>query len=153
MKTSIITTRTRNLGYAWTIDVEDPAHEYALTRPDHVGTVKAIRAAMVERLRSIGDGTYYYDCLFVGGVPMLSRADGGPSIHDVLNEVESTGSAVVPLDPPLTPGEAAQLLGVTRRTVIDWAAAGRFPGAWRTAGSDKRGGNWRMPRASVLNLR
>jgi len=148
MQTTTITTRTRNLGYAWTTDVEDPAHEYALTAPDHVGTVKAVRAAMVERARILGSGTYYHDRLFVGGVPVLSTAAGGPSIHDVLNEVELSGTAVVPLDRPLSPGEAAVILGVTRRTVLNYHDAGRFPGAWTTPG-----GHLRIPEGQVQALR
>lgn len=45
--------------------------------------------------------------------------------------------------------EAARLLGVTSRSILNWARAGRFPGAFRTPGGRQRGGDWRIPRAAV----
>ena len=44
---------------------------------------------------------------------------------------------------------AAALLGVSARAVLDWAKAGKFAGAFRTPGGDRRGGDWRIPLASI----
>lgn len=55
-------------------------------------------------------------------------------------------------EPPsqaLTVGKVAARLGVSRRTVYGWCEAGRFPGAWRTLGSEARRGNWRIPANEV----
>lgn len=149
-----ITTRSRNLGYAWHTVFTDgeygPEPKYSLHRPDVVGTVRTVRRAMAARHRELGPGTCYYDRLFVGGVPVAEVVPG--ELNDILNEVECCGSVDVDLDPYLTPGETARRIGVSRRTVINWAAAGRFPGAWRTPGSDKRAGNWRLPESSVATV-
>jgi excisionase family DNA binding protein len=45
--------------------------------------------------------------------------------------------------------QAAAMLGVTARAVLDWATAGKFAGAFRTPGGDRRGGDWRIPRSSI----
>lgn len=42
--------------------------------------------------------------------------------------------------------EAAELLGVKPKTVANWAASGRFPGASKTSGSN---GNWTIPLEEV----
>lgn len=148
MQTTTITTRSRNLGYAYTTDPRDFTPRFRFAAPDTIGTTKTIRAAMIERRRNIGDGTYYKDALFVAGIQVLSTADGGPSIREVLSEIELTGSAVVPLDAPLSASEAASILGVTRRTIVNYHADGRFPGAWKTPG-----GHLRIPESEVRALR
>lgn len=51
----------------------------------------------------------------------------------------------------LTAGQAADLLGVHRRTVSRWCEVGRLEGH-RTAGGDRRGGQWRVHPGSVQNL-
>ena len=48
----------------------------------------------------------------------------------------------------LTAGQAADLLGVNRRTVARWCESGRIE-AHRTAGGDVRGGNWRIHPAVI----
>ncbi len=45
--------------------------------------------------------------------------------------------------------QAATLLGASARAVLDWAKAGKFEGAFRTPGGDRRGGDWRIPLASI----
>ncbi len=45
--------------------------------------------------------------------------------------------------------QAAALLGVSARAVLDWATAGKFAGAFRTPGGDRRGGDWRIPVSSI----
>lgn len=121
MPTVTITTRSRNLGYGWSTD-------RAVEMPDHVGTVKAIRAAMVERARLLGPGTHYVERLFVGGVPVSERWSG--YYREVINEVEITGSAEVALNPALRAGEIGGSLGVSRQTVLARFNAGDLPGAW-----------------------
>ncbi len=49
----------------------------------------------------------------------------------------------------LTTKQAAALLGVSGRSVLTWARADRFPGAFRTGGGTVRKGDWRLPRKSV----
>jgi hypothetical protein len=53
----------------------------------------------------------------------------------------------------LNTGQAGRLLGVTRHAVKNWCAAGKFPGAFRTPGGDRRGGEWRIPRVAVESLK
>jgi len=45
--------------------------------------------------------------------------------------------------------QAAALLGASARAVLDWAKAGKFDGAFRTPGGDRRGGDWRIPLTSI----
>jgi len=45
--------------------------------------------------------------------------------------------------------QAATLLGASARAVLDWAKAGKFHGAFRTPGGDRRGGDWRIPLTSI----
>jgi len=52
----------------------------------------------------------------------------------------------------LTAGEAAELLGVDRRTVSRWCEAKRLA-AHRTAGGDVRKGEWRIAPAAVAELK
>jgi hypothetical protein len=135
-----ITTRSRNLGYGWSTDrLPD--------KPDHVGTVKTMRRAMVERARLIGPGTYYYDRLFVGGVPV--RAQWGTYIHEILNDLDAAGSAIVTLNPVLRSSEIGELLGISRQSVLVWYEADKLPGAWRQG----RGREVRMYRDDALKLR
>lgn len=51
------------------------------------------------------------------------------------------------VDRMLTTDEAAELLGVARKTIAKWAADGRFPNAQKT--SD--GGEWRIPARDVYS--
>lgn len=44
---------------------------------------------------------------------------------------------------------AATMLGVSRKAVFTWARSGKFPGAFRTPGGERRGGDWRIPVASI----
>lgn len=43
----------------------------------------------------------------------------------------------------VTTGEAAEILGVSAKTVRRWIGDGRFPGAEKTSGNG--GGEWRIP--------
>lgn len=139
MQTTVtITTRTRNLGYGWSTD-------HAVSEPNHVGTVRTVRRAMVERARLIGHGTHYTDRLFVGGVAVADRPFG---IHEILNEVETSGDVVVELNPALRAAEIAAILGVSRQTVLARFHAGELSGAWRTGNR----GEVRMYRDDVLAL-
>jgi hypothetical protein len=45
--------------------------------------------------------------------------------------------------------QAATMLGASARAVLDWVRAGKFPGAFRTPGGERRGGDWRIPLASI----
>ena len=54
-------------------------------------------------------------------------------------------------DSYLSTGEAAALLGVTERTVRNWAQAGRLASK-RTMGGDKRPGSWKVSLESVRSL-
>jgi hypothetical protein len=128
--TTTIITQTRNLGYGWSTT-------HAPAKPDHVGTVKAVRRAIVERTRLIGPGTYYYERLFVGGVPVSD--DGMPnSILEILNEVDTTGDCTVRLNLTLRSAAIAGVLGVSPQTVRDWYRGDRLPGAWLTDGGEVR---------------
>lgn len=49
----------------------------------------------------------------------------------------------------VTTARAAAMLGVSRKSVFMWAKAGKFPGAFRTPGGERRGGDWRIPLASI----
>jgi excisionase family DNA binding protein len=49
--------------------------------------------------------------------------------------------------------EAAALLGVSPRAVLKWASARRFPGAYRTPGGERRGGDWRIPMPAIEALK
>jgi excisionase family DNA binding protein len=49
--------------------------------------------------------------------------------------------------PPLSPTEAATLLGVDVGTLKRWARDGKVPGAWRTPG-----GWWKFPREGLEQL-
>jgi len=153
-----VTSRSRNLGYAWNSRVVG-AHlthpnvvgsavvEAHLTHPDVVGSATTIRRAIVERQRDIGPGAYYCDRLFFAGVPVVTS-----HILELLNEIDLDGSAAVQVDPQLTPGAAAKLLGISRATVVQRAEAGQFHGAWRTSGGKMQRGNWRIPQSQVCYL-
>jgi hypothetical protein len=138
--TATITRQTRNLGYGWSTT-------HAPAKPDHVGTVKAVRRAIVERTRLIGPGTYYYERLFVGGVPV---SDDGTSsqILETLNEVDTTGDCTVRLNLTLRSAAIAGVLGVSPQTVRDWYRGDRLPGAWLTDS-----GEVRMRRDDAIALR
>ncbi len=45
--------------------------------------------------------------------------------------------------------KAAAMLGVTSAAVLTWATAGRLPGAFRTPGGERRGGDWRIPVSTI----
>jgi hypothetical protein len=49
----------------------------------------------------------------------------------------------------LSTAQAAAELGVSSGAVLNWAKAGRFPGAFRTPGGSKREGDWRIPVAAI----
>jgi excisionase family DNA binding protein len=51
----------------------------------------------------------------------------------------------------LTPAEAAELFGVTTRTLINWARAGKI-GAQRTAGGHRASGHRRYRESDALAL-
>lgn len=133
-----ITTRSRNIGYAWST-------ECVPREADHTGTVKTVRAAMVERGRLIGHGTHCYDRLFVGGVPVSQTPFG---IHEILNEIDTAGSAVVPLNPALRAAEIGEIVGVSRQTVVARYHAGELHGAWQVGSR----GEVRMYRDDVLGM-
>jgi excisionase family DNA binding protein len=52
----------------------------------------------------------------------------------------------------LTTGEAARMLGITKRTLRRWIDDGHVEGAFRTAGG-KQYGHWRVPFGEVQRLR
>jgi len=152
MKTTI-TTRSRNIGYAWTTDVSEGEHYWyvaAPERPQYVGTVRTVLRAMVERTHLISPGTYYADRLFVGGVPVRPDRWG---INGILNEVLLDGSAEVEidevnLDPALSSSQIGKRLGISRREVMKRYHAGELPSAWLTDG-----GHLRMRESDVERLR
>lgn len=49
----------------------------------------------------------------------------------------------------LSTAQAAAALGVTPGAVLNWVRAGKFPGAFRTPGGERRGGDWRIPMAAI----
>ncbi len=51
---------------------------------------------------------------------------------------------------PITVGEAAELLDVSRKTITNHATAGRFEGAYKDR---DHGGQWRIPRAEVERVK
>ena len=51
------------------------------------------------------------------------------------------------VDRMLTTDDAAEVLGVARKTVAKWAADGRFPNAQKTS----EGGEWRIPAGDVYS--
>jgi len=150
---AIITTRSRNIGYAWTTDVSEGEHGWYIVvpeRPQYVGTVRTVLRAMVERNHLIGPGTYYSERLFVGGVPV--RADRW-GVGGILNEVLLGGSAEVEInevevDPALSSSQVGERLGISRREVMKRYHAGELPGAWLTDG-----GHLRMRESDVERLR
>lgn len=91
-----ITTRSRNLGYAWHTVYAHGEPKYTLGRPGIVGTVRTVRRAMAARQREIGRLSRYYDRFFVGGVPVVLTEPG--ELRDILDAVELFGSAEVTLD-------------------------------------------------------
>ena len=76
----------------------------------------------------------------VGATASLARVCG-----TFLEELRSVGTAPAS-ERMLSTSEAADALGVEPKTIANWAADGRFPGAKKT--SPKRG-RWRIPSRDV----
>jgi len=73
-----LSSRSRNLGYGWSTRTTDVNGTWRLvppTEPSATGGLRTVNAEIDRRNLICGNGTYFSDSLFVGGMPVMEYRD------------------------------------------------------------------------------